>query len=231
MLKKNTLGNASSKSLAEAFKCQECLHFKQLPLAAQKEPCEKLGVRGVNVAPKCFTPDITRVAKNADQFVAMVSFFQDLTYAERRTFLGVLRQKPKRIALGTKLYFKVGKDYISNYLCGYVAGYSSDGRLMLMGNPDKVRGQAFLAFMDKEAEDLMTWQQWKVKRQALRDANKIFDPSNQVIKRTSVKDEYEPPSIDRAPKEWYEKLSGKDRGTAKKKSFKDVVDQMSFNVA
>lgn len=231
MLKKNTLGKASAKSLGEAFKCGECLHYRHHPHGTRGQVCSKEGVKSVAVAPKCYTPDITKIAKNADQFVAVVSLFQDMTYAEQRIFLGVLRGRKKKVPLGTKLYFKVGKDYVSNYLCGFVAGYSSAGELMLMGSPDKIRGQSFLAFMDKDADDLLTWSQWKAKREQLRSENKIFDPSNRVIKRASVKDDYEPPSIDKAPREWYDKVAGNKKGGAgSKRRVKDVVDQMSFNV-
>lgn len=225
MLKKDALGNASAKSLGEAFKCGECLHFKKYPHSTRQRPCSEEGIRAVGIAPKCFTPDVTRIAQNVDQFVQVVSIFQSFTHSQQRTILGLLRSKKKKLALGTRLYFKVGKDYISNYLCGYVAGYTSNGDLILMGSPDKVRGQAFLSFMSAAAEDLLTWTQWKAKRAELKTANKVFDPSNRVIKKSSVKDDYEPPSIDRAPKEWYDKLS-----KTKKRRTDDVVDQMGFTV-
>jgi hypothetical protein len=228
MLKKSVLGAASAKSLAEAFRCSECLHFKGHPHSTRKEVCSKEGVKGVGIAPKCFTPDLTQVAKNVDQFVSVVTIFQSFSHKEQRILLGLLKSKKKKIPLGTKLYFKVGRDYISNYLCGYVAGYTSSGELMLMGSPEKARGQAFLAFLDSQSEDLLNWTQWKAKRAELKAGNKVWDPTNQVIKKSSVKDDYEPPSIDRAPREWYDKLNKK--GKAKTRRNMDVVDQMSITL-
>jgi hypothetical protein len=81
---------------------------------------------------------------------------------------------------------------------------------MLMGSPDqKARGQSFVSFLDSEAEDLLTFSQWKAKRQELRDTNKIFDPTNRVIKKNSVTADYEPPSIDSAPASWHDKIERK----------------------
>lgn len=228
VLKKETLGNASAKSLTEAFRCGECLHFRKHPHSSRDKPCSEEGLRAVGIAPKCFTPDVSQIAQNVDQFVQVISIFQGFSHKQQRILLGLLRSKKKKVALGTKLYFKVGKDFVSNYLCGYVAGYTSSGELMLMGSPDKTRGQAFLSFMSSQSEDLLNWSQWKAKRAELKAANKIFDPSNRVIKRSSVKDDYEPPSIDRAPKEWYDKLNKK---KGRQKRYTDVVDQMSFNVS
>lgn len=224
MLKKDALGNASAKSLSEAFRCGECLHFKKHPHSTRQKVCSEEGVRAVGVAPKCFTPDVSQIAQNVDQFVQVISIFQTFNTKQQRILLGLLKSKKKKLPLGTKLYFKIGRDYVSNYLCGYVAGYTSSGELMMMGSPEKSRGQAFVSFLGKDAEGCLTWTQWKAKRSELRAENKIFDPSNRVIKKTSVKDDYEPPSIDRAPKEWYSKL-------AKKKRTSDVVEQMSFNVS
>jgi hypothetical protein len=225
MLKKNTLGKASAKSLSEAFKCGECLHFRKHPHSSKQEVCSELGVRAVGVAPSCFTPDITKIAKNADEFVHVVSLFQSFSYQERRILLGLLRTKTRKTQhlLGTKLYFKVGRDYISNYLCGYVAGYTSSGELMLMGSPVKKRGQSFLSFLGKDAEDLMTHKEWLLKRKELREHNKVVDPTNQVIKRTEAsKDKWEPPTIDNAPAEWHDRIERK----FKKSKRKDTLEFM-----
>lgn len=219
MQKKDTLGSASAKSLNEAFKCGECLHFKVYPHSAHDDVCSKEGVKAVGIAPRCYTPDVTQIAQNTDQFVQVVQLFQSFDYKQRRIFLAALRNPKKRKhKMGTKLYFKVGRDYISNYLCGYVAGYSSTGELMLMGSPDqKTRGRAFMSYMDENSEDLMTYTEWKIKRKQLRDANKVIDPSGQVIQKTAKADEaYEPPTLDSAPAQWFDKqLRQTKRRTAK----------------
>lgn len=222
MLKRNTLGKASAKSLAEAFKCGECVHYQKHAHSSKQEVCSREGIKAVGVAPSCFTPDITKIAKNADEFVQVVTLFQSFTHSERRILLGLLRSKQRssRHPIGTKLYFRVGKDYISNYLCGFVAGYTSSGELMLLGNPNKQRGQSFVSFLDSEADDLLTHKEWIAKRNELKDNNKITDPSNTEIRQVSIKDSYVPPTIDCAPKEFLSKLE------RKKKKFRDSLDFM-----
>ena len=206
MLKKNVLGNASAKSLDEAFKCSECLHFKQHAHSTRAKICSEEGVRGVGLAPKCFTPDITALCTNTDQFVQVAALFQSTTHKQRRILLGMFRaQKKKQFPIGSKLYFKVGKEFISNYLVAYSAGYTSSGELMLIGSPNiKTRGSRFVSFLTSSA-DLMTPTEWKKKRNELQEKGLIFDPANRIIKRVSVTDNYEPPSIDSVPAEWYNK--------------------------
>jgi hypothetical protein len=227
VLKKNVLGKASAKSLGEAFRCGECLHHKKHPHSSKQEVCSKLGIKAVGIAPSCFTPDITRIAKNADEFVHVVTLFQSFTFSERRVLLGLLRTKTRKTQypIGTKLYFKVGKDYISNYLCGYVSGYTSSGEMMLMGNPNRSRGQSFVSYLGADAEGLLTHKQWVEKRTELREMNKIHDPSNQVIKKTSIKDKWEPPTIDSAPREWHDKIEREQKKRSKRR-----LDTMEYMV-
>lgn len=224
MLKKEVLGNASAKSLKDAYKCGECLHFKEHAHSTRQRPCQEEGVTANGIAPKCFTPNVKKIAGNSDLLVQVATIFQSFTPAERRILKAVLSQTKKRTyQFGDKLYFKVGKDYVSNYLAAYCLGYTSSGELMLAGSPDtKTRGSSFTSFLAPESEDLLTPQQWKAKRQKLRQENKIFDPSNRVIKRASVIDDYEPPTIDNVPSSWYSK---EERVVRRKKS-----DGLSFNV-
>lgn len=205
MLKKNTLGHASKKSLSEAFRCGECLHYKQVAHPAHDDVCSKEGIKAVGIAPSCFTPDVTKIAKNSDQFVQVAAIINSYTPQERRILLGVLRSataKKKPFAFGMKLYFHTGKDFISNYLCGWVMGYTSSGELIVSGSPDsKQRGKSFLAYLSSDADGLLTASQWKLKEQKLRATGKIYDPASAVVKKASIAEDYEPPTIDRAPKE------------------------------
>lgn len=207
MQKRDTLGKVSAKSLAEVFRCGECLHFKQHAHSSKEKPCSQEGVKAVGIAPKCFTPDVSRLATNSDQFLHVASMFQSFSYKERRILLGLLRAtKKKGFNVGDKVYFKVGKDYISNYLSGYVMGYSSAGELMLIGSPDaKTRGSAFVAYLKNDESSFLTDSAWKKKRKELRESNKIHDPLNRTIKKSSVVDNYEPPTIDSVPSSWYTK--------------------------
>jgi hypothetical protein len=212
MLKKNVLGTASAKSLDEAFRCSECLHFKHHAHSTREAVCSAEGVRGVGLAPRCFTPDITALATNTDQFVQIAALFQSTTHKQRRILLGMFRaQKKKKFPIGTKLFFRVGRDYISNYLAAYSAGYTSSGELMLIGSPSmKTRGSRFTSFLTS-SEDLMVFSEWKKKKAELTEAGLIFDPQNKIIKKASVVDDYTPPSIDDVPSDWYNKEEKKTR--------------------
>lgn len=225
MLKKNTLGHASKNSLVEAFRCGECLHFKQKAHSAHEKPCSEEGVKPFGIAPSCFTPDVTKIARNSDQFVQLASLFNSWTPQEKRIVLAVLRSAPKKkkpFAFGTKLYFFTGKDYISNYLAGWVMGYTSSGELIVSGPPDsKQRGKSYLAFLES-SDGVLTVSEWKVKRVLLKAAGKIYDPANAVVKKSTIVDDYEPPTIDNAPRE---------ASDARRTSKKRIRDTYEFQVS
>lgn len=205
-MKKDTLGNASKANLQEAFRCGECLHFRQSKHLAHKELCCKEGVKTFAIAPNCFTPDVTQIAGNSDTFVQVATMFQAYTTKQQRILLAMLRKKTtkSKLAFGTKVIFHaMGKDYISNYLSAYVMGHTSSGELILGGSPDqKSRGKMFFAYM-KDDEHLLTPAQWRQKKTALKEAGKVYDPSVIVSKRVADNDDV--PSIDNAPKAWKDK--------------------------
>lgn len=223
-MKKEILGNASKANLEKAFKCGECLHFKNVVHPTHKDLCCKQGVKTFAIAPQCFTPDVTQIAGNSDQFIQVATLFQSYTAKQQRILLAMLNRKiPKaKLAFGTKVIFHaMGKDYISNYLAGYVMGYTSSGDLIIGGSPDqKSRGKMFFAYMS-DTDTLLNPKQWREKKEKLKAAGKIFDPSAVMTKKALVNDE--PPTIDSAPKEWKEK-----KGKKKKSSFMPV--DMVFNV-
>lgn len=223
MLKKDVLGNASKKSLGEAFRCSECLHYKQVAHPSYEDVCFNLGVKPFGVAPSCFTPDVTKVVANPDQFVQLAALFSEWTPSQRRIVLGMLRtstKKKKQYTFGMKVYFHTGKDFVSNYLYGLVIGYTSSGEVIISGPPDiKQRGKSYLAYMSP-SDGLLTASEWKTKRKQLMDAGKIFDPASAVVKKSSIVAEYEPPSIDRAPTE-----------PSTRKTKKRTVDTYEFQVS
>lgn len=224
MLKKDTLGKVSSKSLEESFKCGECLHHSKHPHSAKGDVCSKLGIRAVGIAPKCFTPDFTQLLGNSDQFVMVAALFSIYTSKQKRILLGMLRSKStkKHLDFGTKVYFRaLGKDYLSNYLSGYVMGYTSSGELVISGSPEqKTRGKSFIFYMN-DTESLLTHSEWKLKKRQLKEAGKILDP-NSTIKIKKI-DDYEPPTVDNAPKEWQDKQG-------KKKKKKKGVQSLNFKI-
>ena len=207
MQKKDGLSKPTKASAQEAFKCGECLHFKQTTHPAHEDVCSKLGVRSFAAAPRCFTPDYTKVIGNTDEFISLISFFSNKTAQQKKIMLGMLRQHSagRRLKMGTKLYINVrGREYISNYLCGYVVGYTSAGQLVLAGSPDRqTRGRTFFAYL-RDDSSLLTPGDWRKKFLELKMKGRITDPKaglKRDITAEVLKDEYEAPTIDSAPKE------------------------------
>ncbi len=213
MIKRDGLKKQTKASLEQAFKCGECLHHKQTGHPSHKDVCSNLGVRHFAIAPPCFTPDYTKVISNIDEFTAISALFGSKTPKQKRIILAMLRQQPqgKRLKMGTQMYLNTrGREYINNYLCGYVVGYTSGGQVVLAGTPDKgTRGRAFFAYLRSD-DSLITASEWRKRFLELRAKGRINDPKNAFVRdiTASVKeDTYEVPTIDSAPKEKLQKIN------------------------
>ena len=207
MQKRNGLEKQSKASLQEAYKCGECLHFKQTCHPSHEDVCSKLGVRHFAIAPPCFTPDYTKVISNIDEFTTLSALFSSKTAQQKRILLGMLRQQPhgKKLPMGTCLYMNLRRrEYIDNYVCGYVVGYTSSGQIVLAGSPDRnTRGRVYFAYLRDDGA-LISAAEWRKKFIALRDKGRITDPKNLNKRDITAKvkeDNYEVPSIDSAPVE------------------------------
>lgn len=202
MLKKDTAeSKLAPASNLRPFRCSECLHFKTKPLSDKQEVCSKLGIRGRAIAPSCFTPDISKIAQTSDQLVQLTNLMQSFSPSEKRILFALLNSKKKKVKFGTKIYFlAAGKDYLSNYVAGYVVGTTSRGEIMVMGDPDnRRRGKTYIAYF-KSMEDLYTTKTFKIKRAELKKAGRIDDPNSPFkAKRRPISVDYEPPTIDQAP--------------------------------
>jgi hypothetical protein len=230
-IKKENLGNLSSASLSEAYKCSECLHHKKHAHPAFKSVCNERGIKGIAVAPKCFTPDVSIIASNSDQFVQLAALQAGYTTRQKRILIALLKAKPiskkkfsRTLAFGTKVFFLgMGADYISNYLAGYVAGVTSSGELIITGSPDQnSRGRSYMAYMTDD-DNLMTPTEWKKKKEELRSRGRVYDPKTRELPRQTE----EVPTIDSAPKEWYDK---REKKAKRKGGIKDLTE-IVFNVS
>jgi len=189
--------------------------------------CKLKGIRTFALAPKCFTPDITQIAGNSDSFAAIAMLFAEYTPRQKRILIGVLKQPQKKfkreLPFGTRVYFHgLGKDYISNYMSGMVAGTTSSGQLIITGSPDRnTRGRSYFAYMN-DSDELMTAREWKVKKAELKAAGKILDPQSLVLPKGSPAPN-EPVTIDSAPDAWYDRQEK----TKKKRGIQDLVIKIS----
>ncbi|QBQ74541.1 hypothetical protein BcepSauron_161 [Burkholderia phage BcepSauron] len=232
MQKKDSLTSALPKALTDSYRCGECLHWEAHRHSDHEKICKDEGIKAGAVAPSCYTPDATQLCGNSDQFVQFVTLFRNWNPKQRRIATALLRQKKKQYEPGQKFYFCVGTEYVSNYLVGYVAGYTSKGQVILIGSPDRQqRGKSFTMYMPPESIEsgsLLTFSQWKQKRASLREQGLVFDPSNKVIKKSSVVEAYEPPSLDAVP-EWFltkDEAPAEGKATRRRKR----TDEIAFNV-
>lgn len=209
MQKKDVIesGRTSNRNLKTSFKCGDCLHFRKQAHRTKDAVCESSGIRRFAIAPSCFTPDVTQVVMTSEMMAGLASMYQKFSAGQRRILMSMLAANPKRgqLAFGTKVYFRAaGRDYLSNYLSGFVLGYSSGGELLVSGEPDRNRrGNNYLAtFVDRES--VLTEEQYVKHRAALIEAGKDLDPDKPLLefKTRDILEDYEPPTIDNAPKEW-----------------------------
>jgi hypothetical protein len=206
MQKKDGLKKPTNLSLQDAYKCGECLHYRQSKHPSFENVCSTLGVRTFAIAPRCYTPDYPKVIKNIDEFVQLASLFNGMTTQQKRIFVGILKQAPtgRKLHIGTKVYLNYrGTEYVSNYLCAYVVGYTSAHEIVVTGSPELgSRGRAFFAYL-KGDESLLTPKEWRTKFLKLRKAGRIQDPKSLIVRDITKKvadDTYEVPTIDNAPK-------------------------------
>ncbi len=217
MQKKDTLRKSVAATMEEAFKCGECIHYSAHPLKGNREPCKRLGIRHFASAPKCFTPDVSKLSTSSDQLLQVIALFNNFSHSQRRILIGLLRGRKRRLSLGQRVFFKaVGGDYLSNYLSGYVLGYTKAGEVIIGGDPDKTRrGSSYTAILS-ETDALFTEETWAKQRKLLVSKNRVEDPKQPLRKFPKRVDleTYEPVTIDTAPASWY---SREEEAPAKKK--------------
>lgn len=221
MLKKDALKGAVEVS-ADVHRCGDCLHHRGHAHTDKKIVCEREGVLPVAIAPKeCFTPNASLLTGNVDQLTQLLSLFAAYDVKQRRALAELLKQE----SIGETFYFRVGEDYISNYLRGIVVGRTSSGEIMLIGSPsEKTAGSAFVSYL-MDSEGLLNLDQWKSKREELFSANRVIDPKNTKIQRSAVADNYIPPTIDMTPEMLEAAANEKKKKRSKEDSYDPAVDE------
>lgn len=219
MLKKDALKGAVDV-VADVNRCGDCLHHRAHAHADKKIVCEREGVLPVAIAPaECFTPNASLLTGNVDMLTQFLSIFVACDHKQRRALLELLKQD----GIGETFYFRVGDDFISNYLRGIVVGHTSSGEIMLIGSPsEKTAGSAFVSYL-MDSEGLLNLAQWEKKREELFAANRVIDPKNTKIQRSTVADNYSPPTIDMTP-EMVEALANEKKKKKRKDDGDEAVD-------
>lgn len=202
--------------MTDKMRCGSCLHFKQHAHPSHETLCSKLGVKHYGVAPRCFTPDVSQLVDNNEDLASLAITFGSMTRKQQSIVVAILKSNSVKrpFNIGQKVYLRiVGADYISNYLSGYVLGYTSTKQVIVAGSPDaKTRGRMYMAYMDSDA--LMLPTAWAKHKAALSRAGKFVDPKQPLVLKRKVDIDYEPPTVDNAPKEWKETQSVRQRKQA-----------------
>jgi hypothetical protein len=189
-----------------------------------KTVCKERGIKGIALAPTCFTPDVSIIASNSDSFVQLAALVGDYTPRQKRILIALMKARPiakrkfsRQLDFGTKVFFLgMGADYLSNYLSGYVVGLTSTGELIITGSPDRnTRGRSYMAYMTDD-DNLLTPAEWKKKKAELKQKGRIYDPKTRELPKQV--DGENVPTIDEAPKEW------RDKQEKKKKKVKELTD-------
>lgn len=199
------------------LKCGDCLFFKQS--SKFERPCTELGVKHFSIAPACFSPNVYKLgAKNPDVILQLGLLLRDFDASDTRILMAILKQqtafeKHYSLKFGQPVYVRIGDDYVSNYYRAFVIGVAECGDSMVFLASDLSRRQRHNpAVMSMFRDSLLTIPQWKAVRKKLQDAGKVIDPKSQVTKKargSMIKIDYEPPTIDQAPKEHRESKSKK----------------------
>jgi hypothetical protein len=221
MLKKDGLKGAIDAVATDVLRCGDCLHHRSHAHSDKKTVCEREGVLPVAIAPlECFTPNASLLTGNVDQLTQLLAIFSAYDAKQRRALIELLKQED----IGETFYFRIGDDYISNYLRGIVVGRTSSGEIMLIGSPsEKTVGSAFVSYL-MDSEGLLTHAEWEDKRFDLFGKNRVIDPKNTTIKRTTVADNYIPPTIDMTPEMLEAAASDKKRKAKKEDEDGDVTE-------
>lgn len=198
------------------LKCGDCLHFKRN--AKFEKPCAQLGVKHFADAPACYTPDAYLLTKQAPETLFQLGLLlQTFTAQQSRVLISILKQsrafeKHYGLKFGQAVYFRVGNDYLSNYFRGHVIGVAEAGDEQIFITSDLNKKQrtnpVVGSFMP---ESVFTITAFKEKRAALQKAKRLVDPKPVFKSKPQAlilaEADYQPPSMDSAPPEWFESAS------------------------
>lgn len=213
------------------MRCSECLFFKTQRKPGQTCPCSQSGVKAYATAPACFFPDISQLTKSIESFGALISVFSSYTPKQRRILYALLKlgdkTKKKEHKFGTKVYIPIRNEgeYLSDWACAFVLGYTSDGKVVISGSPERRSiGRSFTAYLYPDSVFSAT--EFAKKKKAMIASGKINNPKIEKIKRISAVDDYEPqvPTLDTAPRSWFTK-----KDEEKPKKIKQEVTRDSYD--
>lgn len=210
------------------IKCGDCIHFKRMKKF--EKPCSDLGRKHFADAPDCYSPDVYILAKhNPEILFNLALLYKDFTSQETRVFMSLLKKskafEKTKLQFGMPVYFSISNDYLNNYYRGFVLDVTSSAPQNVFVTSDlnnTQRTKPMIGTFMRESVYSVT--EFKKKKAQLQKAGKLVDPKPKfTLSEDTValgKSDYHPPSMDDAPREWFDK-SGKAKP---KKAIKKRLD-------
>lgn len=244
MLKKE-----ADKKVRLGVRCGDCVHYDHVKKHEFGDVCVKLGIREKANAPDCFSPNVYKLnsGKSPDVFGELSSVLKKLRPSQLRILAftltrGSTMMERHGFTFGQTVYFSLGHDYLSHYFKGYVIGGDSESVIIaskLKNCPENTIGY-FLP------DSLLTRKEFSKKKKSLVKKNRIVMtdadkgrvrslPLAEMLdskgrwKDWKPEDDndigYEPPTLETAPPEWFDKVQ---RKTSKSKKNTGYIPMTSL---
>lgn len=236
-IKKKTIKITSRNSVVQ--RCGDCLHFKMC--AKFEKPCSQLGIKSFASAPQCFAPNVyALVSKSPEVLMQLGLLVHNFTPMEKRVLQSILLQdkvfsKSYGLNFGQPVFFKLGQDYLSNYFKGYVVGVASAGDQQVFVTSTLKGAQNLKPVIASLSRDsVFSVTAFAKKKASLIEAKRIQDPKPlKTPAPVKIKDAetHTPPSMEKAPAEWYASFGARlNSGRKLKRNKKDNSLEFKVNV-
>lgn len=231
--------DAKPNRVSLGMKCGECLHFTKGPRKFEKL-CSQIGQEPFSDACPEFTPDMTVLAKvSLESMKSLAHFAAQMSQPQIRLMAFTFRTldyiKKTGLEFGETVYFSLdGHDYLAHYFRGIVFGASKDGKFLYIASSLEHLNRSN-GLISLYTSSVFREKEFKQHRKQLIASNHIRMPNKQGSSKRDILStlsmtaeqlaalritleskpvEYEPPSIDSAPKKLLDE-SGK--GLSKRK--------------
>lgn len=225
------------EEVSSEFKCGDCVHLSKEPLFENKV-CSQLGIKHYAAAPiRCFTPNAYLLNTESPEVLFQLGLLlKNFNPRQARIIRAILQQHTKlqkkfKLQFGQPVFFRFGGDYLSNYYRGYVTSFNDVEEGVIYVTSDlgrKQRKQPLTARLPRES--LYTITEYKKKREQLIKLKRLNDPKPLFAANAVKVDEtHVPPTMENAPKEWFDKKEARPRKKVPAK-FQVINGQLSFKV-
>lgn len=231
------LKKSSDKKIRLGIKCGDCLHYDKVCSPIHTDVCVNIGVREKANAPDCFNPDFYKlnVTKHPDVIQKIAEAISVLRPSQMRVLAFTLTRGSRAlerhgVTFGQVVYFSLGADFLSHYFKGYVIG-ATDEHIIVSSQLKKSKKNTVGQF---HKSTILFKDAWRKKKDALKEAGRIFmtdadkrmhmklplaelmDSKGRVPVKIPVDFDYEPPTLDKPPREMFESSQKREKNKKKR---------------